>query len=85
MTACATLRPTMAGEQLLQGLGTRHASAAGITATTKSIAVTLSESTGEVRVWRRGTMITEIERSPHISHDLSPASNLNRKPSRTEG
>jgi DNA integrity scanning protein DisA with diadenylate cyclase activity len=85
MTACATLRPTMAGEQLIQGLGTRHASAAGITATTKSIAITLSESTGEVRVWRRGTMITEIERSPHISHDLNSAPNHNRKPSRSEG
>jgi diadenylate cyclase len=84
MTACATLRPTMAGEQLIQGLGTRHASAAGITATTKSIAITLSESTGEVRVWRRGAMITEIERSPHISHDLNPGPNLNRKSARTE-
>jgi DNA integrity scanning protein DisA with diadenylate cyclase activity len=80
ITACATLRPTMAGEQLIQGLGARHASAAGITANTKSIAITLSESTGDVRVWRRGTMITEIERSPHISHDLTPGPNLNRKP-----
>lgn len=80
ITACATLRPTMAGEQLIQGLGARHASAAGITANSKSIAITLSESTGDVRVWRRGAMITEIERSPHISHDLTPGPNINRKP-----
>lgn len=84
ITACATLRPTMAGEQLVQGLGTRHASAAGITANTKSIAITLSESTGEVRVWRRGAMITEIERSPQTSHDLNPGVSLNRKSSRPE-
>ncbi len=61
--ACATLRPGVAGESLPQGLGTRHAAAAAITATTKCVAVTLSESTGDVRIWRRGTMITEIERS----------------------
>lgn len=84
ITACATLRPTIAGEQLSQGLGARHASAAGITANTKSIAITLSESTGDVRVWRRGAMITEIERSPQISHDLTLGPNLNRRP-RTDG
>jgi len=84
MTACATLRATMAGEPLSQGLGARHAAAAGITTNTKSIAITLSESTGDVRVWRRGTMITEIERSPHTAHDLAPSSSLNRKP-RSEG
>lgn len=84
ITACATLRPTIAGEHLSQGLGARHASAAGITANTKSIAITLSESTGDVRVWRRGAMITEIERSPQISHDLTLGPNLNRRP-RTDG
>lgn len=84
VTACATLRPTMAGEHLIQGLGARHASAAGITTNTRSIAITLSESTGDVRIWRRGTMITEIERSPQVSHDLSPSPNLSRK-LRTDG
>ena len=64
VTACATLRPAIAGEKLPQGLGARHATAAAITASTKSIAITLSESTGDVRIWRRGTMITEIERAP---------------------
>lgn len=64
VSACATLRPAMAGKELPQGLGARHAAAAAITASTKSIAITLSESTGDVRVWRRGAMITEIEKAP---------------------
>ena len=66
MAACTTLRSAIAGETLPQGFGARHAAAAAITASTKSIAITLSESTGHVRVWRRGTMITEIEKSPRI-------------------
>ncbi len=63
VSACAILRPAIAGEGLSQGLGARHAAAAAITASTKSIAISLSESTGDVRVWRRGSMITEIEKS----------------------
>jgi DNA integrity scanning protein DisA with diadenylate cyclase activity len=51
------------------GLGARHAAAAGITSVSKSIAITLSESTGTVRIWRRGQIITEIERPvPHRDH-----------------
>lgn len=64
VSACATLRPASTTEPLSKSFGARHAAAAGITACTKSIAITLSESTGDVRVWRRGAMITEIERSP---------------------
>lgn len=64
VSACVTLRPTIAGERLAQGLGSRHAAASAITATTNSVAISLSESTGDVRVWRRGSMITEIEKSP---------------------
>ncbi len=59
-----TLRPALAGEDLPQGLGARHSAAAAITANTKSISLSLSESTGTVRVWRLGSMITEIEKSP---------------------
>jgi DNA integrity scanning protein DisA with diadenylate cyclase activity len=59
-----TLRPALAGEELPQGLGARHSAAAAITASTKSISISLSESTGTVRVWRLGAMITEIEKSP---------------------
>jgi len=69
MSACATLRPAIRGEELPQGLGTRHAAAAAITANTRSIAITLSESTGDVRVWRRGSLITEIEKAPRVVLD----------------
>ena len=74
IAACMTLRPTLGGENFPQGLGTRHVAAAGITAATKSIAITLSESTGDVRIWRRGTMITEIEKAPRmlIDHPAPP-------------
>lgn len=65
LSGCATLRSPMADDALPQGFGARHAAAAAITAHTKSIAISLSESTGAVRVWRRGIMITEIEKAPH--------------------
>ena len=63
VSAGTILRPALAGEELPQGLGARHAAAAGVTASTKSLAISLSESTGTLRVWRRGTMITEIEKA----------------------
>ncbi|MCK4850049.1 MAG: diadenylate cyclase [Phycisphaerae bacterium] len=63
VSAGTYLRPGVAGEDLPQGLGARHAAAAGITASTKSIAITVSQSTGAVRIWRGGKLITEIERA----------------------
>jgi len=73
-SACVTLRPAVVGEILSQGLGSRHAAAAGITATSRCVAISLSESTGDVRIWRRGSMITEIEKAPRalIDHDSPP-------------
>ena len=50
-------------EGLPSGLGSRHAAAAGITASTKSIAITISESDGTVRVWRAGRMVAAFEPS----------------------
>ncbi len=64
MSAGTTLRSMVAGDELPQGLGARHAAAQGITAATRSIALTISESTGMVRIWRRGKLITEIEKAP---------------------
>ena len=64
MSAGTTLTPNVAGEELPQGLGARHSAAAAITACTKSIAMTVSESTGTIRIFRRGKMITEIEKAP---------------------
>jgi len=63
VSAGTTLRTALSEQELPQGLGSRHAAAAAITASTMSIAITLSESTGTVRVWRRGQMITEIEKA----------------------
>ena len=50
-------------EGLPSGLGARHAAAAGITANTRSIAVTVSESDGAVRVWRAGRLVASFEPS----------------------
>ena len=47
-------------EGLPSGLGARHAAAAGITANTKSIAFTVSESDGTVRVWRAGRLVASF-------------------------
>jgi DNA integrity scanning protein DisA with diadenylate cyclase activity len=63
VSAGTTLRTAVSEQELPQGLGSRHAAAAAITASTVSVAITLSESTGTVRVWRRGEMITEIEKA----------------------
>ncbi len=48
-------------EGLPSGLGSRHAAAAGITALTRAIAITVSQSDGNVRVWRAGRMVAEFE------------------------
>ena len=47
---------------LPQGLGARHHAAAGITAVTEAIAITVSESTGTVTIFRHGLIVTEIEK-----------------------
>lgn len=63
ISAGTYLLPKIMMEELPQGLGARHAAAAAITSATKSIAITISESTGTVRIWRQGQMITEIEKA----------------------
>lgn len=60
--AGAFLYPGFHHENLPMGLGARHAAAAGITAVTNAIAVTVSASTGTVRVFKGGKMVIEIER-----------------------
>lgn len=62
-SAGTILRPGPVECEVPRGLGARHAAAAAITAATKCVALTVSESDGTVRVWRRGRMITEIERA----------------------
>lgn len=46
-----------------KGLGSRHISAAGITSVTDAVALVISESTGTVRIYKKGKMFMEIERS----------------------
>jgi len=74
VSAGTMLRPALAGEEMPKSLGARHSAAAAITASTKCLAITLSESTGTVRLWRRGSMITEIERSPRGSEERQSGS-----------
>lgn len=47
---------------LPRGLGSRHIAAAGITALTKAIAIVISESTGDVRIFKNGKILMEIEK-----------------------
>lgn len=48
--------------ELPHGLGARHAAAAAITAVSNAVAITVSESTGTVTIFRKGHIITEIEK-----------------------
>ena len=63
-TAGARLKAGLS-EGLHPGLGSRHAAAAGITAISKSIAITVSQSDGQVRVWRAGRLVAGFEPSGH--------------------
>jgi len=49
---------------LPRGLGSRHISAAGITALTRAVAFVISESSGDVRIFKDGKIITHIEKAP---------------------
>jgi len=61
--ACGVyLRPRKGGATLPSGLGTRHEAAASITACTNSLAVTISESTGTVTIFRKGQIFMKIEK-----------------------
>ncbi len=57
------LAPSVETSELPQGLGARHRSAAGITALSNAIAVVISESTGDVRIFSRGKLYMEIEKA----------------------
>lgn len=49
---------------LPRGLGSRHIAAAGITALTKAIAFVISESSGDVRIFKDGKIVMHIEKGP---------------------
>lgn len=48
-----------------RGLGSRHVAASGITALTNAVAIVISESTGDVRIFRNGKIIMAIEKPTH--------------------
>lgn len=59
------LGAAMEDAEIPRGLGSRHLAAAGITALTNAIAVVISESTGDVRIFRNGKIIMAIEKPSH--------------------
>jgi len=63
--SAGTLLRASPGEKtpLPSGLGTRHAAAAGITHVTEAVAITVSESDGTVRIWRKGRVLSALEHS----------------------
>lgn len=61
--ACGVyLRPRKGKTSLPSGLGARHEVAASITACTNSLAVTISESTGTVTIFRKGQIFMKIDK-----------------------
>ena len=50
---------------LPRGLGSRHVAAAGITSVTQAVAIVISESTGDVRIFKDGAILMEIEKSAY--------------------
>jgi len=49
-------------EPLPQGLGARHEAAAGITIRSKAVALSISQSTGTISVFREGRLLTDIQK-----------------------
>jgi len=64
METCGAFLKTASQEEfeLPLGLGARHHAAAAITAVTESIAITVSESTGTVTVFRGGKVILTLDK-----------------------
>jgi diadenylate cyclase len=79
--SCGTYLKTASQEEfeLPQGLGARHHAAAGITSVTDSIAVTVSESTGTVTIFRKGAIVTEIEKPRTIGRQAKSISQRRSK------
>lgn len=65
ITAGRYLGAAVEDSDIPRGLGSRHLAAAGITALTNAIAIVISESTGDVRIFRNGKIIMEIEKPTH--------------------
>lgn len=63
LTAGAYLGGAMEDANIQRGLGSRHMAAAGITRLTNALAFVISESSGDVRIFKNGKIITQIEKT----------------------
>jgi DNA integrity scanning protein DisA with diadenylate cyclase activity len=64
LSAGSYLRPqTDEIESLPSGFGSRHAAAAGITACTNALAITISESTGMVTLFKNGSIMMTLSKT----------------------
>jgi DNA integrity scanning protein DisA with diadenylate cyclase activity len=63
VTAGRYLSASLESKDFPQGLGSRHIASAGITAITHAIAIVLSESTGNVTVFKNGKIFVRIEKA----------------------
>jgi len=61
-SAGSYIQPGVLKVEVPMGLGARHVAAASITAVTKATAITVSASTGTVRIFKGGRIVMEIER-----------------------
>ena len=63
LTAGRYLGAAIDESSLPRGLGSRHLAAAGITSLTKAVAFAISESSGDVRIFKEGKVIMHIEKA----------------------
>ena len=63
VTAGRHLSAALESKDFPQGLGSRHIAAAGITGVTDAIAIVVSESTGTVRIFKKGKIFVDIEKA----------------------
>lgn len=63
LTAGAYLGAASEEANLPRGLGSRHLAAAGITNLTGAVAFVISESSGDVRIFKNGKILTQIEKT----------------------
>lgn len=62
MSAGVHLDAALDSDGHMPGLGCRHMAAAGITDVTDAVSITVSGSTGIVRIFRKGSVVFELER-----------------------
>jgi DNA integrity scanning protein DisA with diadenylate cyclase activity len=61
VAACVRIEAPDKDIQLSMGLGTRHAAAAAVSKCTKALAITVSQSSGSVRLFQNGEVVLHIE------------------------